>query len=36
VEPHFLIVNLIAIFMSLGVSIGAVGSIISMRRFLKA
>ena len=35
VQPHFLIVNLIAIFLSLGVSIGAVGSIISMRRFLK-
>ncbi len=36
VQPHFLIVNLVAIFLSLGVSIGAVGSIISMRRFLKA
>lgn len=36
VEPHFLIVNLAAIFLALGISIGAVGSIISMRRFLKA
>ncbi|MCF0150831.1 MAG: ABC transporter permease [Firmicutes bacterium] len=35
VEPGFMIVNLAYIFVALGVSIGAVGSIISMRRFLK-
>ncbi len=35
VEPQFMIVNLIWIFISLGVSIGAFGSILSMRRFLQ-
>ena len=35
VEPHFMIVNLIWIFTSLGVSIGAFGSILSIRRFLQ-
>lgn len=35
VEPEFMITNLAWIFAALGVSIGAVGSIISMRRFLK-
>ena len=35
VEPGFMIVNLAWIFMALGISIGAVGSIISIRRFLK-
>ncbi len=34
VPAGFLIVNLISIFMALGISIGAFGSIISMRRFL--
>ena len=34
VPEGFLIENLIAIFMALGISIGAIGSIISMRRFL--
>jgi cell division transport system permease protein len=34
VPEGFLITNLIAIFMALGISIGAIGSIISMRRFL--
>lgn len=34
VPARFLIVNLIMIFMALGISIGAFGSIISMRRFL--
>jgi cell division transport system permease protein len=36
VEPGFMIGNLIWIFLALGISIGACGSIISMRRFLKA
>ncbi len=36
VEPEFMIVNLAWIFAALGISIGAFGSIISMRRFLKA
>lgn len=36
VEEHFLIYNLSWIFLSLGVSIGACGSIISMRKFLRA
>ena len=35
VEPMFLMTSLIWIFMSLGISIGAFGSLISMRRFLK-
>ena len=35
VDQAFMIENLAWIFMALGVSIGAVGSIISMRRFLK-
>lgn len=34
VPAGFLTVNLIWVFMSLGISIGAIGSIISMRRFL--
>ena len=34
VPERFLVVNLISIFIALGVSIGAVGSIVSMRRFL--
>jgi cell division transport system permease protein len=34
VPERFLIVNLIYIFMALGISIGAFGSIVSMRRFL--
>lgn len=34
VDEKFLIINLIFIFMALGISIGAIGSIISMRRFL--
>lgn len=36
VEEHFLIYNLAWIFLALGVSIGACGSIVSMRKFLKA
>ena len=36
VEPKFLIGNLVWIFLALGISIGACGSIISMRRYLKA
>jgi len=36
VEPEFMITNLAWIFAALGISIGAFGSIISMRRFLKA
>ena len=35
VDPAFLMSSLIWIFMSLGISIGAFGSLISMRRFLK-
>ena len=35
VEPEFLIKNLIWIFMSIGVSIGAFGSILAVRRFLR-
>lgn len=35
VEPAFVIRNLAWIFVALGVSIGACGSIVSMRRFLK-
>jgi len=35
VEPMFVIENLAWIFVSLGISIGACGSIVSMRRFLK-
>jgi len=35
VEPSFIIINLAWIFAALGVGIGACGSIISMRRFLK-
>ncbi|MBQ1906966.1 MAG: permease-like cell division protein FtsX [Firmicutes bacterium] len=35
VEPGFLMSSLIWIFMSLGISIGAFGSLVSMRRFLK-
>lgn len=34
VSPSFLVFNLVWIFIALGVSIGACGSIISMRRFL--
>ena len=33
---QFIIENLIIIFVALGVSIGSLGSILSMRRFLKA
>ncbi len=36
VDPEFMISNLAWIFAALGISIGAFGSIISMRRFLKA
>ena len=36
VEPQFLISNIVWIFLALGISIGACGSIISMRRYLKA
>ena len=36
VEPKFLITNIIWIFLALGISIGAFGSILSMRRYLKA
>lgn len=35
VDQQFMITNLAWIFMALGISIGAVGSIVSMRRFLK-
>ncbi len=35
VEPKFMIVNIAWIFCALGMSIGAFGSIISMRRFLR-
>ena len=35
VDPKFMIINFIWIFVALGISIGAFGSIISMRRFLK-
>lgn len=34
VPRSFLVINIIWIFMALGISIGAIGSIISMRRFL--
>ena len=36
VPPWFLIKNIIWIFLALGISIGACGSIISMRRYLRA
>lgn len=36
VPAGYLAVNLICIFLAMGVSIGACGSIISMRRFLDA
>ena len=36
VEPRFLIINIIWIFLALGIGIGTCGSIISMRRYLKA
>ena len=36
VQPQFLIVNIVWIFLALGISIGTCGSIISMRRYLKA
>ena len=36
VEPRFLIINIIWIFAALGIGIGTCGSIISMRRYLKA
>lgn len=36
VSPEFMIVNLTWIFIALGLSIGACGSIISMRRYLRA
>ena len=35
VEPKFLIINMAWIFAALGISIGACGSIISMRRYLR-
>ena len=35
VDPIFLIQNFVWIFIALGVSIGAFGSILSMRKFLK-
>ena len=35
VDPKFMIINFIWIFVALGISIGAFGSILSMRRFLK-
>ena len=35
VDPVFMIINFIWIFVALGISIGAFGSILSMRRFLK-
>ena len=36
VMPQFLITNIVWIFLALGISIGTCGSIISMRRYLKA
>ena len=36
VEPGFLIVNIVWIFLALGIGIGTCGSIVSMRRYLKA
>ena len=36
VEPRFLIINIIWIFAALGIGIGTCGSMISMRRYLKA
>ena len=36
VEPRFRIINIIWIFLALGISIGTCGSMISMRRYLKA
>lgn len=36
VDPVFMIVNFVWIFIALGISIGAFGSILSMRRFLQA
>ena len=36
VPPLFVIINFALVFVSLGVSIGAFGSIVSMRKFLKA
>lgn len=36
VDPMFMIVNFVWIFIALGISIGAFGSILSMRRFLQA
>lgn len=36
VEPEFLIINIVWIFLALGVGIGTCGSIVSMRRYLKA
>ena len=36
VDAKYMIITLIWIFVALGISIGAVGSIISMRRYLKA
>jgi cell division transport system permease protein len=36
VSPEFMLINLAWIFAALGASIGAFGSIISMRKFLKA
>lgn len=35
VEPQFMMINLAGIFIALGISIGAFGSILSMRRYLK-
>ncbi|MBQ7606095.1 MAG: FtsX-like permease family protein, partial [Firmicutes bacterium] len=34
VSVQFLVVNLVWVFLALGISIGACGSIVSMRRFL--
>ena len=36
VDPQFLIKNIIWIFLALGIGIGACGSIVSMRRYLKS
>ena len=36
VETQFMMINLTWIYVALGISIGAFGSIISMRRFLQA
>ena len=36
VETNFMMINLAWIYIALGISIGAFGSILSMRRFLQA